>query len=284
MGRNRLTAVILLAGVGLTSCSFLDGSSRSDQTETAAQPLPTATPTEGPARRGRDLGLGFPVCNIRRLSGIDFLGNAVDGTAWTATKLTKDGQCNKGDTYLVAADVTGDGKADKSWGPLRHCFVCEPFGAVDFDADGDDELVVLAAGGTVVAYQVLAAERTSDGSIEFGPLKVAEPGNPAGNLHAERPIHFWAGGDEGYSAATACDAYPEDPVLIVAWSNHPVDGPGSERTEIHISRLVLRDGAFHVVDAVNTAQPTAYGPDSLKSLPEEFSRRGRECGLKFYPF
>ena len=269
--------------MGLTSCSSPDDSSRTDQAESVAQPSAEPTPTESPApespaRRGRDIGLGFPVCDIRRLSGIDFLGDGTDGRAWTATRLTKAGRCPRGTKpYLVAADVTGDGKADTWWGPLRHCFVCEPSGATDFDADGDDELVVLAAGGSVAAYQVLAAERSADGSIDLGPLKVTGPGNPAGNLHGGRAIHFWAGGDEGYSAATACDDYPDDPVLVVAWSNHPVDGPGSETTEIHITRLALRDGAWHVVEAVNTKQPTDA------SLPEEFSRRGRECGLRFHP-
>jgi hypothetical protein len=273
-----ITAMLLVAGLGLASCSLLDGSSSPDQASPVARPSATPTPTAGPSGRGRDIGLGFPVCDVRRLSGIDFLGDGVDGTAWTATKLTKADRCPKGTKpYLVAADVTGDGKADTSWGPLRHCFACEPTGATDFDADGDDELVVLAAGGSVAAYQVLAAERSADGSLEFGPLKVAGPGNPAGNLHAGRPIHFWAGGDEGYSAAAACDGYPEGPVLIVAWSNHPVDGPGSETTEVHITRLVLDDGAFHVVDSVDSKQPTD------DPLPKEFSRRGRECGLKFQP-
>ena len=102
-------------------------------------------------------------------------------------------------------------------------------------------------------------------------------GHPAGNLHAGRSIQFWAGGDEGYSAPTACDGYPEDPVLIVAWSNHAIEGPGSKRTEIHITRLELRDDAFRVVDAIDTKHPTD------DPLPEEFARRGRECGLKFQP-
>jgi hypothetical protein len=39
----------------------------------------------------------------------------------------------------------------------------------------------------------------------------------------------------------------------------------------------LQDGAFQVLDAVNTKQPTD------DPLPDEFSRRGRECGLKFQP-
>ena len=116
-----------------------------------------------------------------------------------------------------------------------------------------------------------------------GPLIVAAA-LPAGDLPAGKPLRMSAGGDEGFSATVACDGYPEDSVLIVAWSDHPVEGPGSETTEVHITRVVLRDGAFHVVDTLNTEQPTTYGPRSSASLPDVFSRRGRECGLRFNPF
>jgi hypothetical protein len=271
--------MLFVAGLGLASCSLLQGSTRSNREASAPQAATSPTPTESPSPRGRDIGLGFPVCDVRRLSGIDFLGDGAGGTAWTATTFTEAGRCKKRqNSYLVAADLTGDGVADQSWGPIKHCFVCRPFGAADFDADGDDELVLLVQGGSVGAYQVLSAERTADGATQFGPVPVAPPGNSAGNLRPGKPIHFWTGGDEGFSAATGCDGYPDDPVLIVAWSNHPIEGPGSETTEIHITRLVLQDGAFHVVDSVNTEQPTA------SPLPEEFTRRGRQCGIRFWPF
>jgi hypothetical protein len=121
-------------------------------------------------------------------------------------------------------------------------------------------------------------------SVEFGSLMVAPPGNRAGDLPTGKPLHMSAGGDEGFSATVACDGYPEDPILIVAWSNHPVERPGSETTKVHITRVVLRDGAFHVVNALNTEQPTTYGPRSSASLPDVFSRRGRECSLRFDSF
>jgi hypothetical protein len=113
---------------------------------------------------------------------------------------------------------------------------------------------------------------------------VAPPGNRAGDLPTGKPLHMSAGGDEGFSATVACDGYPEDPILIVAWSNHPVERPGSETTKVHITRVVLRDGAFHVVNALITEQPTTYGPRSSASLPDVFSRRGRECSLRFDSF
>ncbi|MGH2787165.1 MAG: hypothetical protein ACRDJV_04535 [Actinomycetota bacterium] len=281
------TGALLVAVFGLTSFAavetFADRTSQEPIGPNPSEsPLPTETPSPGV---GRDIGLGFPVCDVRPLGGIDFLGDGTDGTAWTATTVTDAGRCDKREnSYLVAVDVTGDGAADASWGPLRYCFFCEPFGATDFDGDGDDELVVLAAGGSTPQYYVFAAETTTDGSVELGPLTVASPGNRAGNLPAGKPLRMWAGGDEGFSATVACDGYPEDPVLIVAWSDHPVEGPGSETTEVHITRVVLRDGAFHVVDTLNAEQPTPFGPRSWESLPDVFSRRGRECGLRFNLF
>jgi hypothetical protein len=281
------TGALLVAVLGLTSFAAVEAfTARTTRGPIGPIPSESPSPTETPPGVGRDIGLRFPVCDVHRLSGIDFLGDGTDGTAWTATTVTDAGRCDKKEknSYLVAADVTGDGAADASWGPLRYCFFCEPFGATDFDGDGDDELVVLVAGGSVAMYQVFAAEKAPDSSVEFGPLTLAPPGNPAGHLPAGKPLRMSAGGDEGFSATVACDGYPEDSVLIVAWSDHPVEGPGSETTEVHITRVVLQDGAFHVVDTLNTEQPTTYGPRSSASLPDVFSRRGRECGLRFNPF
>ncbi len=282
------TGALLVGVLGLVSFAAVEAfTAPTTQEPIAPQPSETPPPTETPSPGvGQDIGLSFPVCDVRRLGGVDFLGDGTDGIAWTATTVTDAGRCDRKeqDSYLVAVDVTGDGVADASSGPLRYCFFCEPFGATDFDGDGDDELVVLVAGGSVAGYEVFAAETTPDGSVEFVPLRVAPPGNRAGDLPPGKPLHMSAGGDEGFSATVACDDYPEDPVLIVAWSDHPVDGPGSETTEVHITQVVLRDGAFHVVDTVNTEQPTTFGPGNSDSLPDVFSRWGRECGLQFNRF
>ena len=283
------TGVVLVAVLGLTSFLVVDGLSPPTIRNPIGVPpseSPTPTPTESPGPAGRDIGLGFRVCDVRSVSGIDFLGDGTEGTAWTATTFTDAGRCKKGEenSYLVAADVTGDGRADYAEGPLKYCVACAPFGAVDFDADGDDELVVLVQRGSVVEYRVFAAGETAGGSIKFGFVAVALPGNRAGDLPPGKLLRMWAGGDEGFTATVACDGFPEDPVLVVAWANHPVEGPGSETTEVHITSLVLRDGSFHVIDKVNTEQSTTLGPGSLVSLPDVFSRRGRECGLRFRPF
>jgi hypothetical protein len=280
-----MTGLLVVGTLGLASLTAVQAFT-APAPQNPVAPLPpvkSPTPTQAPSPTestspeiGRDIGLAFPVCDVSRVGGIDLLGDGTAGSAWTATPVTDDGRCKKGieDSYLVAVDVTGDGLADATWS-LKYCFFCEPLGATDFDGDGDDELVVLTQGGSVPGYSVFSAPRAADGSVDIEPVSVADPGNPEGDLRAGKPLRIWAGGDEGFGAAVACEGYPEDPVLVVAWSNHPVEGPGSETTEVHVTRLVLRDGAFHVVDALNTEQPTE------DPLPEVFSSSGEACGLEF---
>lgn len=274
-----LASILVVGALGFASLTAVGALTA----PTPKGPVGPVSPTESPspessADRGRDIGLGFPVCDVSRFGPIDLLGDGTAGSAWTATTGTDDGRCKRNEhSYLVAVDVTGDGVADASWGPLEWCFFCLPTGATDLDGDGDDELVVLAQGGSVVEYLVFSAAEASDGSVAFGPLLVAAPGNREGDLRAGEPLAIRAGGDEGFGAAVACEAYPEAPVLVVAWSNHPVEGPGSETSEVHVTRLVLREDAFHVIDALNTNQPTDA------SLPDVFSSGREACGLEFGP-
>jgi hypothetical protein len=276
-----MTSLLVVGTLGLASLTAVQAfTAPTPRDPVAPMPTETPSPTESTSpENGRDIGLGFPVCDVSRLRGLDLLGDGTVGNAWTATGVSDDGRCKRGieDSYLLAVDVTGDGLSDASWS-IKNCFFCEPLGATDFNGDGDDELVVLTHGGSVSSYSVFSAQQASDGSVDLGPVNVAEPGNPEGDLPAGKPLRIWTGGDEGFGAAVACEGYPEDPVLVVAWSNHPVEGPGSETTEVHVTRLVLRDGAFHVVDALNTEQPTE------DPRPEVFSSSGEACGLDFDPF
>ncbi len=75
----------------------------------------------------------------------------------------------------------------------------------------------------------------------------------------------------------ACEGSPGDPILVVAWANHPVEGPGSETTEVHVTRLALRDDVARVVEASDTTQPTA------DPLPFPFGSTGRACGVDLDP-
>ena len=71
-------------------------------------PSPTSEPSvsASPEPAGRDIGLGFPLCNIERLSGIDWSGDGTEGAAWTGART------NDGDAVLQSVRV------NTSWLPI----------------------------------------------------------------------------------------------------------------------------------------------------------------------
>lgn len=260
-----------LAAVSLILCAFAITYLVRERSIDEPDPRPsiegTTIPsaTESPSK-GQDIGLGFRVCRVTQIRGLDLGGGWSAASAWTATRMRPDDRCNRSqaNSYIVAVDVDGDGLADASSRPLRHCFFCRPVAATDVDGDGDGELLVLEQGGSVNTYSFLEIEgTTSDATIRA--ITVAEPGHQKAGHAPGKPLRFSVGGDEGYSASATCTGYPAQPLLVVTWSNHPIDGPGSETTEVHQTTLRLRRGAFHVVEAVDTQEPTDnYRPSGLK--------------------
>lgn len=225
--------------------------------------IPSAS--ESPSK-GRDIGLGFRVCRVTQIQGLDLGGDWSAATAWTATRMRPDGRCNRlpENSYIVAVDVDGDGLVDASSKPLRYCFFCRPVAATDVDGDGDGEVLVLEQGGSVSTYSFFEIEgTTSDATVRA--ITVVEPGHRKAGHAPGKPLRFSVGGDEGYSASATCTGYPAQPLLVITWSNHPIEGPGSETSEVHRTTLRLRRGAFHVVEAVDTQEPTDNdGPSGLK--------------------
>jgi TolB protein len=238
------------------------------------QPNPSAA-----QEPGRDLGLGFNVCDVRGKQNIDFFGDGVRASVWTGIRVS-DGSCPIDDPtrstdvdthYLVAVDFDNDGRAD-AWTQLAgHCVLCEPFAATDFDADGTKELVVLLQSSSTPQYGVYhIGTRGSDRSLE--PILV-HPGNAEAGFPDRGPMVFTTGGDEGFSAAVGCESYPDNPVLVVSWSDHPIDGPQSETEDVFLTRLQLVDGTFQVIDSSHFTQPA--------SDPLPFDPRGQACGVSF---
>jgi Tol biopolymer transport system component len=276
----------LIAAPGSEGCPGQGGISwgvAAESTTAAPTPSPSETPTSEPTptettEPGTDLGLGFPVCNVTALNHIDFLGDGADGTAWTYAKQEVDGGCpsrNYG-RFFLAVDFTGDGLADDSWGPFEYCGECRPFGALDLDADGADELAVLAQWGSTPQYLLFAVRPNAEGTPSLRPISVAAPGAPAAELAPGEPLDFWTGGDEGFQGAVACEGYPEHPVLVIAWSRHPIEGAGADVNDAHITRLSLEsDGLLQVLSQANFTQPVA------QPLPPPFGSDSRACGLNF---
>lgn len=276
----------LIAAPGSEGCPGQEGISwgvAAESTTAAPTPSPSETATQEPTptettEPGTDLGLGFPVCNVSALNGIDLLGDGVNGEAWTYAKQAADGGCPSGNygRFFLAVDFTGDGLADDSWGPFENCGLCEPYGALDLNADDADELAVLAQWGSTPQYLLFAVRSNAEGPPGLRPIGVAAPGAPAAELVPGEPLDFWTGGDEGFQGAVACEGYPEDPVLVIAWSRHPIEGASSDMNDAHITRLALEsDGLVHVLSQANFTQPVD------EPLPPPFGSDSRACGLDF---
>jgi hypothetical protein len=233
------------------------------------QPLPvTATPAHA------DPGLGFAVCNVESLQA-DFNDDGIVDTAWTATKAPDVGPCPTfdGSFTVVAVDVTGDGVADGSAGPLQHCVICHPLASVDLDGDGVRELVVVEQSASVTQYALFSIhpERADTGQA-LEPVTVASPGDPDAGFRVGEPFTFWAGGDEGYASYVQCADSPSD--LIITQTTHPVEGPGSDIRRVQYDELRLGDGRMHVIGRNDRKETTTTPFDGWT---------GPACGVDFYP-
>lgn len=247
-----------------------------EQPERPASPQPSGSPS--PAIAGNDIGLGFRLCNIERLGGIDWYGDGMRGAAWTGARIAGDGRCPSegAGEYVVAADLDGDGVAEPGGiGFLDHCLLCRPVAATDLSGDGVLELVVLDEASSTPSYSLYEVSvPTSERSPGIYSLLVAPPGYPAGRFPGGEPIRFSAGGDEGFSAAIDCEGYPAAPVLVVAWSNNTVDVDDTE--DVYVTRLRLgQDGVFHVIAGEHLRQDIG---DPLPIDPA-----GKACGVDFNP-
>jgi WD40 repeat protein len=243
------------------------------------EPSPTSEPTVSPSAEpvGRDIGLGFNVCNIERLGGIDWYGDGTEGTAWTGARTNDGGRCpsaGEGE-HVVAADLDGDGIAEPGgMGFLEFCLFCRPFAATDLSGDGVLELVVLEEASSTPSYSIYEVSLpTSERSPGIYSLFVAPPGAPRSNLPGNEPIRFIVGGDEGFSGGLRCENYPDAPVIVYTWFFGEVDADTD--LEGHETRLALRDdGIFHVLDtkdfSIGRDEPT-----NISTSPA--------CGVDFHP-
>jgi hypothetical protein len=236
-------------------------------------------PQAPPGQDGTSIGLDAPLCNISDMTA-DLTGDQQPDTIWVGTQVQADGRCPDAydATNVVAVDVTGDGLADTSSTAIAYCVSCAPFGTIDFDADGRNELVVTEQAGSEIQYGIFAVRPTGgNGPPRIAPVLVAEPGDPKGGFDAGKPFTFWAGGDEGRDEFVRCDSYPAAPVMVLTQTSHPIEGSGSDTKTVHLSRLQMQaDGLIQIVGVDEYTQPT--------SDPLTFPTPATACGLRLDPY
>ncbi|HET6792514.1 MAG TPA: hypothetical protein VFI35_13150, partial [Actinomycetota bacterium] len=245
-----------------------------------SEPTPTVSPepsgTPGLEPEGRDIGLGFNLCDVRTLGGIDFIGDGTGGRAWTGTRVRDEGSCPTAydDRYGVAVDYTGDGLAD-SWSTetIKYCGGCEPFKGMDLNGDGREELIVVLQYFSIMQYGVYAVIDV-DGEPEVVPFRTGEPGHREHSLDAGKPFSFWVGGDAGLSDWFYCETLP---TIWLTSTESPIDArPGDVKT-VHQTQVSLGiDGIAEILYADTYTVPAENQLELPRTSPDHSEP---DCGL-----
>jgi hypothetical protein len=247
-------------------------------------PQPSAerepTPSVGLRAQGRDVGLGFNLCDTHRLRGIDFLGDGTPGTAWTGTKIKADGTCPDAydDRYGVAADITGDGLADLWSGEsIEYCGGCEPLKGFDVNGDGREELLVVLQYFTIMQYGVYTVV-DADGGSQLVPFRVGAPGHPEHGLDPGKPFSFWIGGDAGLSDWFYCESLP---TFWLTSTESPIDpGPDDLKTVHRTHVSLMTDGIAHILFADTYTVPAETDLQLPYTSPDHSDP---DCGIGVKP-
>jgi Tol biopolymer transport system component len=263
--------VAVAGAMGETAWQTLTGGS------SVAPPEPTPTPSPSVRAIGEDIGLGFPVCNVTSVSGVFAPG--VDGTAWVATKTGDVGCPSLGDgMQVLAVDVSGDGVADTSFGPLECDPWCSAFAAPDVDGDGTDELLIQNIQFTIAGLKLFEV-KLGDGGAALGPVTVASPGYPGEGLAPGAEPQFWIGGDAFDSDSLRCfedQPPPTGPgrvLILTSASQVPPDSPDAVWHATETWFDLQPDGTVTIVDRGDFEEPIGSGRPS-------FAQPRRFCGAR----
>jgi len=246
---------------------------RGDPTSVAPSVEPEPTATEA-LPTGEDIGLGFPVCNVTSVSGVFAPG--VDGTAWVATKTGDVGCPSLGDgMQVVALDMSGDGVADTSFGPLQCDPWCSAFAAPDVDGDGTDELLIQNIQFTIAGLRLYDVR--SDPQATVAPVTVASPGYPGEDLAPGAEPQFWIGGDAFDSDTMRCfedQPPPTGPGRVLIQTSATQVPPDSPDSKWHATETwfdLRPDGTVTIVDHFDFEEPVAS---------PSFAQRNPLCGAR----
>jgi Tol biopolymer transport system component len=234
------------------------------QNETIS-PTPTPSRQESPSPASEDIGLGFPVCDVTSVDGTFAPG--VVGKAYVATRTGDLGCPAPGDgLQVVAVDVTGDGMADASYGPLECDRFCSAFSAPDVNGDGVDEVLIQNVQFSIAGLQMFVVVHDAD-QPTVEPVTIAPPGDPGGGFEPGAIPQLWLGGDAFSVDTLRCGTLdaPIGPGLVYTTAESlPHDSPDAE-WHAHEVTFALRNAELHVVDVRDFTEPVGSDAPSFQS-------------------
>jgi hypothetical protein len=245
-----------------------DAPAISSPTPSSVEPEPTTTPDPSATTTppgGQDIGLGFPVCNVTSVAGA--FAPDVRGTAYVATRMSDLGGCpQRGDAFqVVAVDVTGDGVADASYGPIAcENLPCAAFAAPDVDGDGTDELLIQNIAFSIAGVRLYEVRPDP---AEVFPVTVGTPGYPEGGAEPGEEPQFWIGGDAFDLDTLRCvdDSRARFERLLIQTSatQVPPDSPDSVWRAATTWFGLNGDGTLSIVDVETFEEPIDQDPPSF---------------------
>ena len=236
----------------------------SDVAPVVPTPSPTPTPTMSASPIGKDIGLGFPVCNVTSVRGEFAPG--VHGKVYVATKAGDTACPDLGDgMQVLALDVTGDGLADTSYGPLECDWFCSAFSVPDVDGDGVDEILIQNVQFSIVGLKLFDVQ-LGDGGAALGPVTVAPPGYPRGGLEPGVEPQLWLGGDAFDLDTLRCEDSPDGRVLVYTTATQdPPDSTDSVWRATSTTLSLNDDFTVSIVDVQKFTEPFGTDAPSFQS-------------------
>lgn len=230
------------------------------------EPSPVTDPSisPSPGAEGRDVGFGFPVCQVSELPA-QFDGEGATDTAIVATRLGDDKRCpssvEQAEAY-VGIDFDQDGLVDGSYGPITcEVYYCRVFAAPDLDGDdGKRELLVVESAGSIIGLGVyaLSAVAGASGNAEVVRIHIGEPDLVQTGFVTGEPARLFTGGDEGWSYRLRCEDHGVNRFIYQQRAFRPVDS--TSPATVDETTLIYWQGRLDVFDAREPEQSTSDDP------------------------
>jgi Tol biopolymer transport system component len=213
-------------------------------------PDASATPqTDVVDEAGRDVGMGFFVCQVSEIDA-QLNGEGAADTAVVATRLDVDGRCpslvDEAEAYL-GVDLDRDGSVDTTYGPIScEGHYCRVYAAPDLNGDGDThELLIVESAGSELGLGVYALDAIGSPAGDTAAIvriKIGESGYRERGFVTGEPARLFIGGNEVWSYSVRCEDHGVNRFLYASRAYHAIDEAGPwtvEETTLYYSHLSL---------------------------------------------